>query len=103
MQGFSSWGDDYEGPCNIIKEVYGEKDITTGNMDHNILGQAEAEKVVLKYLKPKFTNPKIHILDTELYYDPTFFIGYSWPLEAVAEKLQEKDMKFFCVGFDEAY
>lgn len=86
---------------NIIEDsTYGEaieygysKDVT----------QSEVEDFLLKYFKPKFSNPEIHIMGTELYYDPIGFIGYSWPLEVVAEKLQERDMRFFTVGFDEDY
>ena len=63
--------------------------------------QDEAEEIMLKYVKPKFNNPKIHVFNTELTHNSEAFIGYSWPLEAVAEKLQEKDMRFFHMGFDE--
>lgn len=100
VQGFSSRGDDYPEPRKIIEEIYGKSAVTTGNMDNAIVDQAIAEKILLKYLKPKFSNPKVHVLDTELYYDPTFFIGYSWPLEAVADKLQSKDVKFVYGLFD---
>lgn len=70
---------------------------------NNDITQSEAEDSLLEHFPPKFNNPETHIMDTELYYDPIGFVGYSWPLEAVAEKLQEKDMRFFCVGFDEEY
>lgn len=69
----------------------------------NTMTQDKAEKIMLRHVKPKFNNPKIHVFNTELTHISEAFIGYSWPLEAVAEKLQEKDMKFFCIGFDEAY
>ena len=77
-------------------------DAKVGNCYSNsTMTQDEAEEIMLKHVKPKFNNPKIHVFNTELTHNSEAFIGYSWPLEAVADKLQEKDMKFFRMGFDE--
>lgn len=58
------------------------------------VSQEEAEEIMLRYVEPKFSNPKIHIFNTELTEGPECFVGYSWPLVAVAEKLQPRDMGF---------
>lgn len=77
-------------------------DAKVGNCYSNpTMTQDEAEEIMLEYVKPKFNNPKIHVFNTELTHNSEAFIGYSWLLEAVADKLQEKDMKFFRMGFDE--